>query len=313
MTRLLSPAAAILLALCCLFWPAKAQANIVCSITSQSISFGTGSTATGTLGYSCVSYNLLSTSLTLCSTLGTPSYPGSVAQPKMIDSANNSLNFNLYTNAARTTVWSGSTMITKAITVPGFGSVSGTIPFYGAIPTGQGAPPGSYTASFYNTSLGMEYFGSCAEHVLLTFDGTNNTLTATATVPSTCTLATNTMALSPVASTSTNIAGSTTLSVTCTSGTAYYIGLAPSNGSTAGAGVLSGSVGNSDKPPYQLRSTSGTSGTIWDNTATTTSVGNGVSGTGNGSAQNHTVYVTLPSANYRPDSYSDTVTVNVNY
>ncbi len=111
----------------------------------------------------------------------------------------------------------------------------------------------------------------------------------------------------------TNLAGSSTLTVTCPNGTPYYIGLAPSNGSTTGAGTMSGSAGNTDKPTYQLRSTPGSSGTIWGNTATRTSVGNGVAGTGNGSPKTHTVHATMPNANYRPDSYGDTVTVRVHY
>ncbi len=106
--------------------------------------------------------------------------------------------------------------------------------------------------------------------------------------------------------------GSTSISINCSSGTAYYVGLSPSNGNTAGLGALSGTGINNDKPTYQLRSVS-SSGPVWGNTATATSVGNGVAGTGTGSAQTLTAYATLPSANYTPDNYSDTVTVNVNF
>lgn len=313
MIRPTALAAALCLALYLLLSPTKAQANVVCSLTGQTISFGTSSTGTGAIGYSCTSYNLLPTSLTLCSQLGSPSFPGTTSQPKMIDASNNPLSFNLYTDSGRSTVWNSTNVLTKSISIPILGTVTGTMPFYGAIPTGQGAPAGNYTGYFYSTTLGMVNAGSCAQNVFLTFDGTNNTLTATATVRNACTVATSNLTLGTVAATSTAIAGSTSLSVTCPSGTAYYIGLAPSNGNTAGAGVLAGTGGNTDKPAYQLRSTSGSSGTVWGNTATTTSVGNGVAGTGTGAAQNRTVYVTMPNANYKPDTYSDTVTVSVNY
>ena len=122
-----------------------------------------------------------------------------------------------------------------------------------------------------------------------------------------------------VASTATNSAGSNTISVTCSQGTPYYLGLAPSpanGGDTAGSGSMAptgGVPGNTDKVPYQLRSTSGAAGTIWGNTATTSTVGNGVAGTGSGAAQTHTVYATVASANYTADSYADAVTVTVNY
>ena len=111
----------------------------------------------------------------------------------------------------------------------------------------------------------------------------------------------------------TNITGSNTITVKCSKTTPYYIGLAPSNSNTAGAGSMASTGTGTDTVPYQLRSTSGMTGTIWGNTATASSVGNGVSGTGNGSDKTHTVYATVASANYTPDSYKDTVTVTVNY
>jgi spore coat protein U-like protein len=125
--------------------------------------------------------------------------------------------------------------------------------------------------------------------------------------------------LGTVASTATNSAGSNTISVNCTKSTPFFFGLAPSasnGGTNSGSGAMAstgGVAGNTDKVAYQLRSTAGASGTVWGNTATTSTVGNGVAGTGNGSAQSHTVYATVPSANYAADSYADTVTVTVNY
>ena len=125
--------------------------------------------------------------------------------------------------------------------------------------------------------------------------------------------------LGTVASTATNSAGSNTISVNCTKSTPYFIGLAPSagnGGTNSGSGAMAstgGVAGNTDKVAYQLRSTTGSSGTVWGNTATTTVVGNGVAGTGTGAAQTHTVYATVPTANYTADAYADTVTVTVNY
>ncbi|MFZ2842976.1 spore coat U domain-containing protein [Psychrobacter sp.] len=115
------------------------------------------------------------------------------------------------------------------------------------------------------------------------------------------------------ASETNTIKGNGAIGVTCTNTTPYNIGLAPSNGSTTGAGVMRGTASNTDKVPYQLRSSTGLSGAVWGNTATSTSVGNGVNGTGSGGVQNKTVYVTVPSADFKPDNYSDTVTINVNY
>ena len=147
-------------------------------------------------------------------------------------------------------------------------------------------------------------------------DTATATFQVTMTIQKACTVtagAPSNIALGTHSATETDIAGNNTISVNCSKATPYYIGLAPSNANTAGLGAMSGTGANVDKVGYQLRSTAGTSGTIWGNTATASSVGNGVAGTGTGASQSHTVYVTVPSANFTPDTYTDTVTVNVNY
>ncbi|MGP9637708.1 Csu type fimbrial protein [Psychrobacter sp. AOP3-A1-26] len=138
-----------------------------------------------------------------------------------------------------------------------------------------------------------------------------------AAIEPSCTItATSNVNLGSYSANATNITGSNSSAITvnCTNGGSYYIGLQPSNNNTNGAGVMSGlTSGNADKVPYQLRSTTGTGGTIWGNTATSTTVGNGVADIGTGSPKSHEVFVTVPSADFRPDNYSDTVTIKVNY
>lgn len=119
--------------------------------------------------------------------------------------------------------------------------------------------------------------------------------------------------LGTFASTATDISGNGAITVNCSNTVPYYVGLAPSNEATDGAGEMEPAGTSPDTVPYQLRSTSGSDGAIWGNTATSAEVGNGVTGTGNGEDQQLTVYVTVADANYAPDSYSDTVTVTVNY
>lgn len=110
-----------------------------------------------------------------------------------------------------------------------------------------------------------------------------------------------------------DIKGNNAIDITCTNSTTYNIGLSPSNGNKNGAGVMTDSLNKSDEIPYQLRSTSGDSGSIWGNTATSDDVGNGVAGMGSGEPKNHTVYVTVPSLDFTPGHYSDVVTISVNY
>ncbi|MFB0711511.1 spore coat U domain-containing protein [Buttiauxella noackiae] len=148
-----------------------------------------------------------------------------------------------------------------------------------------------------------------------------NTFQVQITITASCIVTTGAGAninLGSVGSNATNTTGNSSFTVQCSRTTPYFIGLAPSTvngGNTTGAGAMS-SVANSgtnnDKVPYQLHQTSGT-GPVWGNTATTIAVGNGVGGTGSGLAQTYTVYAVAASANFAPDSYADTVTVNVNY
>ena len=111
----------------------------------------------------------------------------------------------------------------------------------------------------------------------------------------------------------TNISGSTVLQVACAKDTPFNIGLAPSNDDDTGAGVMSGTGGNTDTVPYQLRQGPALLAPVWGNTATAADVGNGVAGTGSGALVDYPVYGTVASANYTPGTYSDIVTVNVNF
>lgn len=69
---------------------------------------------------------------------------------------------------------------------------------------------------------------------------------------------TNNINLGTVNATQTNIGGNSTIGVTCTNSSPYTIGLVPSNGNTAGSGVMKTSNTNTDQVPYQLRSGPGT-------------------------------------------------------
>lgn len=295
--------------------PSDAKAAVVCSVVNSGLAFGTSLTGTGTVNWSCTGYNSSSTTFNLCIRLGTPSWPGTAGQPRMLNGSNR-LNFNVYRNAGATTVWTASSPLVQSVTVgAGIGTtVTGAFTFYGRIPSGQTSPAGNYSASFFNTILGFANGGGTNCQTSRNGNsGLDFTLPISATVINACTV--NALAdanLGTIAAGAPVSPGSTTISVLCPTGTPYNIGLLPSNGNAGGAGVMLGTGSNTDTVGYQLRQTSGT-GAAWGNTATATSVGNGVSGTGTGGNQNYTVYASVPNSNVRPDTYSDTVTVTVNY
>lgn len=109
------------------------------------------------------------------------------------------------------------------------------------------------------------------------------------------------------------------MTVNCSKGTAFAINLTPGNGSTTGAGNMSGTGSNTDKVAYQLRQATGQSAAVWGNTGTVSggvaTAGNAVTGSGTGmtNALSFPVFATVPSTDFTPDSYTDTVKVSVVY
>ena len=325
---------AALLVLAALLWPTQsARAAVSCTASMTDLNFGsvdlvagTGLSATATLSYTCTNNVTTATYARVCFNIGDGAQSLSYFNPRRM---NNVLQFQIY-HSSGATIWgsSGNAAVpnpyTVDIRIPARGAgvngtYNGTAAMQGVIFTGQAAQsPGiGYQNQFtgVHTSISWSNGNSAPSNCTGNTGGTFP-FTALATVVKACTVvagAASDIVMGPVSAMATNVAGNNSISVTCSGGTSYNIGLAPSNGNNAGAGVMSGTGGNTDKVPYQLRSTSGTGGTIWGNTATASAVGNGVAGSGNGVARSVPVYVTVPSANYTPDTYTDTVTVNVWY
>ena len=321
--------------------PGLAHADVTCTSYASGITFSpisglaTGTTSTGTINWTCTNNSFItSANVMLCLNIGAGT-GGTSGTTRLMAGGTPALQFQLYQDAANTQVW-GSLLggpnptpyqQPPSFTIPGYffgltnNTYSGSATVYGAIPAGQSAvPPGSYSSSFAGpnsiVSFNANYGGGSPASCGASNSGPSFPFTVTATVIKECQVtagAASNINLGSVPSTQSNIAGNSSISVSCTRTTPYYIGLLPSNGSTTGAGTMSGILsGNTDKVPYQLYSNAGLSNQ-WGNTATSASVGNGVAGTGTGLAQSIPVYAKAPSADYTPDSYSDTVTVNVNY
>lgn len=321
-----------------------AQAAVACTATMTDVNFGTvdlvaggGLSATGTMNYSCTNDATSATNVRVCFNVGDGNEGLGFFNPRQMKSGGNVLQFQIYQSGG-STIWGSNgngavpNPFTDNFSIPRKtgstnGSVSRSTTMQGKILTGQGAAPaGAYQDFFSNagghTSISWSNGNSAPSDCNGTSVSGGFPFTVKATVAKSCSVTAGSDiqlgAVGGVAATATNITGNNTISVTCSGETPYYIGLRPSNNNTGGAGVMAAQntppvTGNTDSVPYQLRSTPGMTGTPWGNTATSTTVGNGKSGSGNGTAQTIPVYATTPGANFTPDSYVDTVTVTVNY
>ncbi|ETF04366.1 protein U [Advenella kashmirensis W13003] len=114
----------------------------------------------------------------------------------------------------------------------------------------------------------------------------------------------------------TNVAGQTNLTVTCTNGADYDLGLdAGQHASTPDdvntrrmQGISTTPDNQSDYVPYQLYQDSARSD-VWGNTIDT----NTLQSTGTGAVQTHVIYGQVPSTNYTVGDYQDTVTATVTF
>ncbi|PXX42098.1 Csu type fimbrial protein [Undibacterium pigrum] len=133
------------------------------------------------------------------------------------------------------------------------------------------------------------------------------TLSVSSTVLSACSVTGASMAFGSY--TATQIDNSAAISITCTNGTAYNIGMDAGGGSGASTAVrkMTGSV--SGTLNYSLYKDSGRS-VVWGNTVGTDTL----LGTGTGAAQSVSVYGRVPSGQIADAGvYSDSVTITLTY
>jgi len=312
--------------------PARAAGGITCTSASMTpVSFGTVNplssltTTTATLTYSCKNTDNKTHSATICFSIGEPG--GAQTNPRQMSSGGNRLQFQLYQDPGYTTVWGSEyfgtflTPLRVNLTLGPDGSTSNAFAtLYAQVLNGQTTTvAGSYTDNYQNGDTAITVNDVQSGTAPNSCGGANTgayfPFLVSATVQKNCTVAANDLTFNAVAAGTATAPGNTTLSIACTANTPYTVGLLPLNvASTTGAGTMKGETGgNTNTVQYQLYSNS-TLSQVWGNTAAVGSTGNGVAGTGTGSAQALNVYAkTTSSTDVTPDTYTDTVQVNVNY
>ncbi len=198
---------------------------------------------------------------------------------KLTGSNGATLNYQLFRDSAYTQNW-GNTSFDELT-----GTGSRTVYIYAQLLAGQAGPAGTYT-DIVNSAT--------------------TSFTLTVVIASSCTISANALAFGAYSGAA--LAASTALSVTCTKGTAYNVGLNAGTSSRATVTSRAMTGPGSATLSYALYSNSGRSAN-WGN-----STGSWVGGTGTGSAQPLTVYGQIPAGQYpTPGSYADTITATVNY
>jgi len=129
------------------------------------------------------------------------------------------------------------------------------------------------------------------------------------TVTDDCTIATNDIDFGSTGIVESNIDTSADITIECTKGTAYAIGLdGGSTGNNTAARKMT--AGGADTVNYQLYSNAGYS-TVWGNTVGTDTVD---SASATGGNETHTIYARVPSHQNVPiGTYADTITATIWY
>ncbi len=306
--------------------PQVASAQEVCSWTVSNVAFG----AVDVLGGGAVdvtanvqincSGGLASLVARVCPNIGAGTGTATASVRNMANGGN-LLAFQLYQDAARTTVW-GSYLwgfpatpptLTVSLNLAGSGTLNTTL--YGRVFASQSTvPPGSYLSTFSGIDARLTW-----TFCLLTLcpacsgsmtGSTDTSFNVTASVAANCLVAATKLDFGAAGVLGANIDASNSISVTCTQGTPWTAGL---NAGSSGGGTVA------------MRKMSGPGGasinyTIYKDAAHTQVWGDGtlgtqlVSGTGSGGAQAQTGFGRVPpQTTPAAATYTDTIVVTVTF
>jgi spore coat protein U-like protein len=297
--------------------PATAQ---TCNFSISSVSFGNvnilGGAAvdvTGTVTFNCSGY-FPGTTVQICPSIGEGTGGATATERRMLSGAN-VLNFQLYSDSARTTIWGSyfwsfpARPPTVNLPIGSNGTGSTSLPIFARILVNQQTvPPGTYLSTFSGAYTRFRYRGftflGCASMLFQSED--RPTFTATATVLKNCLVTAQDIHFGTHGVLTSNVDASGQLGVRCTAGTPYTVGL--SNGLTGGSPAARRMTKGSEFVTYGLCRDAGHT-QPWGNVT-----GTMASGTGTGLVQNLTVFGRVPpQATPSPGNYADTVAVTVTY
>lgn len=293
-----------------------------CSFSVTDVNFGdvdtlsgTATDSTGTVTASCFSGIL--TNVRVCLNINAGSGGATSGTRHLQNTALDTLDFNLYADAARTTPWGSREMPSLGSPVALdftqlLGTVEQTATMYGRVLANQQtAPTGLYTSTFSGAEVTFNYatyliIGSPPDCSTVTGNTTRPSFTAQATVSPNCLVTAQDIDFGNQGVLDTAVDATGNVAVTCTAGTAYTISLdngVTGTGPTARRMTLAGAY-----VTYGLYKDAARS-QPWGGSG-----GELVSGTGSGITEDVSVYGRVPAQDTpAPGTYTDTIVVTVTY
>jgi spore coat protein U-like protein len=321
MNRTLARACALLLLLLtgCL-WMRPAHAAITCTANMSNLSFtvdplsGQATTSTATFSYTCRNSANSTRSATVCASIGEPN--GGQTSPRLMsDGAGDTLRFDLFQDAGYSLIWGsqffGSTTPYQIpVTLARNSTVTRQLTLYGRVEGNQfGAPPGTYQDSYqnYDTALtinevgGSTPPGTCGGGVSSDYFP----FLVSATIGSNCLVSASPLDFGTTTGVlSANVDVNTSLTAQCTSGTPYTVSLDDGQNAVGTTRRMRGSS-SGQYVTYELYTNAGRTSRWGTNSS---------NGTGSGNAQPLTVFGRVPpQTTPKADTYTDLITVTVNY
>lgn len=301
---------------------APAWAAVSCTASAPDMDFGTISAVplpltdvTPSLTINCTGGTSGAT-VRVCVGINAGTGTGSGGGARYMNSGANTVQYQIYSDSARSTVWGDSTSggmyePMPSVVLGAGGSGSQAYPIYGRIlnPPAQSVPVGTYSSGLQFTIKFPAGGSPCtAGSGSVSSSGSFN---ARVGVAASCTVTAADVNFGSYASLASAVTGAGSLSVTCSPGRPYTIAL--NAGSTSGNTIAARSMSLNGVGlgvvSYQLYRDAGPAN-VWGDGA----VGVVYSGTGTGTAQSVPVYGLVPAqATPVPGTYLDTVRATVTY
>lgn len=304
---------------------ARAQAAS-CSASMSALNFGVVDMTLGTAIDTSATYSISCTgqagrTIRMCLNIGEGAYASPGSGLRLMSNGTPNMQFGVYTNAARTTMW-GSYWWSQWATYPavqldltlgGGGAASTSRTVYGRILASQQTlTTGAYSNAFSGFEAVLEYGyqdgSDCVSGAFIT-GYAYPAFTASATYSPVCRVSATNMNFPTTGLLTSNVDQTSSLSLTCSNGTPWTTGL--NNGTGVGA---TGPTDRRMTGPAAARIVYGlyrdaARSLPWGATA-----GQTTSGTGTGLSQAATVYGRVaPQTTPAPGLYSDTIVVTVTY